>query len=84
MTLNNLLPGQKAVITGINKGEGALSRLLAMGVTPGSSIIMVARHPFRGPLTIEIGNSRIALGREIASAVEVSLESTSIDIEKDL
>lgn len=71
MTLKDLLPGQEATIVRINKGERARNRLLAMGITPGSRIVLLARHPFRGPLTIEIGNTRIALGQEIASAVEV-------------
>jgi len=71
MTIKDLLPGQKAVIMEINRGEAARSRLLAMGITPGSHITLLASHPFRGPVTIEIGNMRLALGREIASAVEV-------------
>lgn len=71
MTLKDLLPGQEATIIRINKGEAARNRLLAMGITPGSNITLLARHPFRGPLTIAIGNTHLALGREIASSVEV-------------
>ncbi|MGS0764115.1 FeoA family protein [Syntrophomonas curvata] len=71
MTIKDLLPGQQATIIGINKGEAARNRLLAMGITPGSNITLLASHPFRGPLTVAIGNTRLALGREIASAVEV-------------
>ncbi|MGI5912485.1 MAG: FeoA family protein [Syntrophomonadaceae bacterium] len=71
MNLIELLPGQEATVTRIIKGEAARIRLLAMGITPGSSIVVLARHPFRGPVTIAVGNTRIAIGRELASAIEV-------------
>lgn len=74
MTINELLPGQKATIIKINKGEAARNRLLAMGITPGSTITILARHPFRGPVTVDLGNSRMAIGREIARAIEVKPE----------
>ena len=74
MTINELSPGQKATIIKINKGEAARNRLLAMGITPGSSITLLARHPFRGPVTVDLGNSRMAIGREIARAIEVKPE----------
>lgn len=73
MTITDLLPGQEATIIGISKGEAARNRLLAMGITPGSKITLLASHPFRGPLTIAIGNTCLALGREIASSIEVML-----------
>lgn len=74
MTINELSPGQKATIIKINKGEVARNRLLSMGITPGSTVTILARHPFRGPVTIDLGNSRMAIGREIARAIEVKLE----------
>ena len=64
MTINELLPGQKATIIKIN-------RLMAMGITPGTSITILARHPFRGPVTVDLGNNRMAIGQEIARAIEV-------------
>jgi ferrous iron transport protein A len=74
MTINELSPGQRATIIKINKGEAARNRLLSMGITPGSTVTILARHPFRGPVTIDLGNSRMAIGREIARAIEVKLE----------
>lgn len=74
MTINELLPGQKATIIKINKGGAACNRLMAMGITPGSSITILARHPFRGPITVDLGNSRMAIGREIARVIEVKPE----------
>ncbi|MDD3898952.1 MAG: FeoA family protein [Syntrophomonadaceae bacterium] len=71
MTISELLPGQKATIIKINKGEAARNRLLAMGIIPGTSITILARHPFRGPVTVDLGNNRIAIGQEIARAIEV-------------
>lgn len=77
MTINDLSPGERATITRINKGKTAYDRLLAMGLTPGSTVTVLARHPFKGPITIDLGsNNRIAIGREIARAIEVEPQNS--------
>jgi len=63
--------GRKARVLSINKGAGAEQRLLEMGIVPGVEVELLAKHPFKGPVIVKLNNSRIALGRKLASAIEV-------------
>lgn len=71
MTLDRLKTGQSARVKDINRGSNAQQRLMEMGIVPGVEIELLAKHPFRGPVIIQLNNTRIALGRRLASAVEV-------------
>ena len=53
------------------KIDGAERRLFEMGIMPGTELQLMARHPFKGPLVIRVGNADVALGRTIANKVKV-------------
>ncbi len=73
MTLAELLPGQQAEIVEV-KGEGALRRrLLDMGLTPGTQLIMGTPAPSGDPLCIRIRSYVLSLRKEDASFIEVDL-----------
>lgn len=71
MTLLDMKPGQTGQIISINKGSQGARRLFEMGLVPGAKVTLLSRHPFSGPLVLLIGNSKVALGRGIADAVEI-------------
>lgn len=71
MRLDILETGRKVRVKRINRGEGAEQRLLEMGIVPGVEVELLGKHPLRGPIIIQLGNSRIALGRKLASSIEV-------------
>ncbi len=60
--------GQKLKVLKI---DGAERRLFEMGIMPGTELQLIARHPFKGPLVIKVGNADVALGRMIANKVKV-------------
>ena len=62
--------GQKFKVLKI-EGRGSERRLFEMGIMPGSELQLIARHPFKGPLVIKVGNADVALGRSIANKVKV-------------
>ena len=68
--LTNLQAGKKARILKIDGGTGAKSKLQAMGIFPGIDITVVQSMD-RGPVVIEAGNTRLAIGRGLAEKVEV-------------
>ncbi len=74
MTLRDMKVGQRAKILKIVKGTSAERRLFEIGIIPGAQVKLVSRHPFRGPLVFQIGNAKIAVGRGIASSVEIQIE----------
>lgn len=75
MTLKEMQVGQSGEVSRILKGSMAERRLFEIGIVPGVKVKLLSRHPFQGPLVLQIGNARIALGRRIAASVEVKPEN---------
>lgn len=71
MRLDTLETGRKVRVISINRRAGAEQRLLEMGIVPGAEIELLAKHPLRGPVIVKLNNTRIALGRHLASSIEV-------------
>ena len=70
-TLDDLRPGDAAVIECV-RDQGAIGeRLLEMGMTPGTVIEVVRRAPFGDPLQVRLRGYLLALRREQARAVQV-------------
>ncbi len=61
--------GKKARIIDIFGGRGMVRRLMKMGLSPGSEIIVIRNS--LGPLIIEVRGVRLALGRGLASRILV-------------
>ena len=71
MTLSNVQPGKKAVVSAV-KGEGRITRrLMEMGVVPGVSVRMVKAAPFGDPIEVRLLGYNLAIRRNEADAVEV-------------
>jgi ferrous iron transport protein A len=63
--------GERGVVYKILGGHGVTRRLEALGVRPGVLITKVSSQFMRGPITIQLGNTQIALGFGIAKKVIV-------------
>ena len=72
MQLVELEPGKKAIIRRLDGGRAILSRLAALGFTPGA-VVTVIRNSDHGPLLVSLRGSRVALGRGEAAHIFVSL-----------
>jgi len=73
MNSGQLKKGQKAKIFSIGKDGFFQRKMFEMGILPGAEIELIASHPFRGPLVFRIGQSQIALGRNVAAAVKIEI-----------
>jgi len=69
--LGNLKPGQRAVVVAIHGGIGVSGRLDAMGIRPGIVLQKISGQPLGGPVVVQVGNNRIALGFGMARKVQV-------------
>jgi ferrous iron transport protein A len=69
--LSALAPGKAGVVSRLAGGAGFMSRLAALGFTPGATLTMVQNFG-RGPLIVSIRGTRIALGRGEAAKVYVT------------
>ncbi len=71
MNLIQLDIGKNAVIRELQGGQQAISRLEAMGMTPGSSILKKSASILRGPLVVQKGSLQMAIGYGMAKRIIV-------------
>ncbi|MBI2939389.1 MAG: metal-dependent transcriptional regulator [Chloroflexi bacterium] len=70
--LADLEPGQSAVVQRVSDADPDLLRYLAsLGLVPRATVEMLDKAPFGGPLTIRVGGTQHAVGRELASSIRV-------------
>lgn len=83
LPLTSLKEGESGVVTSIKlRGRGKHSglglglqrRLLDMGLTPGTRVVVVKSSPFGGPLEVQVRGSRLAIGRGVAERIYVEVE----------
>ncbi|ACK41832.1 MULTISPECIES: FeoA family protein [Dictyoglomus] len=67
MALSFVKEGQEVKVIAIRGGKGAVQRLAEMGILPGVRIKVISNSG--GPIVIALGNSRIALGKGLASKI---------------
>ena len=72
ITLDKLLPGQKAEIEQFSDLDLSL-KLLEMGCTPGEIITMISYAPLGDPISIKVDNYLLSLRKKEASSVIVKL-----------
>lgn len=71
MTLNELKIGQSGVVTAVN-GQGALRRrLLDMGITPRTTIMLRKAAPLGDPIEIRLRGYELTLRLEDAKQIEL-------------
>jgi ferrous iron transport protein A len=68
--LSDLPGGTTGVVCALNGGKELTSRLASLGVTPGTSILVVQNFG-HGPVMFVVRDTRIALGRGEAHSVLV-------------
>ena len=73
LNLNQLSAGQSGTVTEIIGGRGMIRRLAAMGILPGRKVTKVSSMLFRGPVTLQVGRSQVAIGFGMAQKVIVEL-----------
>jgi ferrous iron transport protein A len=72
--LNRMQAGQSGRVVEIEGGSGLASRLSAMGIRTGRKITKLSSMLMRGPVTVQAGSTRLALGFGMAGKIIVELE----------
>ena len=71
--LTDLEEGCSAVVTRVPDGDPELLRYLAeLGVVPAEPVVLLARAPFDGPVTVEIGGREHSLSPALARRILVA------------
>jgi len=74
VTLRQMQSGQSGKVVEIQGGHGLVNRLSALGIRPGKKITKVSSMLMRGPVTIQSGNTRIAVGFGMANKMIIELD----------
>jgi len=70
-TLDQLVPGESAVIDAIGGPASTARRLMELGLAPGTSIELIRRAPLGDPLELRIRRVHLSLRRSQAKHVRV-------------
>lgn len=73
MTLVRMQSGQSGIIVRIEGGIGMVNRLAALGIRPGKRVTKVSSMLMRGPVTIVVDRTQVAIGFGMANRVIVEL-----------
>jgi ferrous iron transport protein A len=73
MPLTKIKIKQTAVVKEIIGGYGVIRRLESMGIRPGKKVTMISSHFWRGPVTVMVDKSKVAIGHGIARKVLVEV-----------
>jgi Fe2+ transport system protein FeoA len=68
--LSSISPGQRVRVHEVRGGSGLGHRLASMGIFAGSELLLV-RGGSRGPIIIQVGESRYVLGRGMGHKILV-------------
>ena len=62
---------KKAKITAIHGGHHFHRKMFVMNLRVGQTIEVISKQPFRGPITIAVGNCNMTIGRGMAHHIYV-------------
>ena len=65
---------QKGRVTAILGGSGFANRMMSLGIYAGREITKLSHFALRGPVTIKVGRSVLALGHGMAAKITVEVE----------
>jgi ferrous iron transport protein A len=72
--LTQMKTGERGTIIELYGGYGMVARLEAMGIRPGVMLTKVSSQIMRGPVTVKIGNTQVAIGFGMARKVIVRVD----------
>ena len=72
--LTQLEEGTSGVVVHIHGGYGLIRRLESLGIRVGKKVTKVSAQFMRGPVTVRIGNSHVAVGFGMAKKILVEIE----------
>lgn len=76
MALDTVEVRKRVRVIVIDGGHRVRAHLNTLGIHVGDWLTVVERAPFRGPVLVEINGTRLALGRGVASKIQVEIDGT--------
>jgi ferrous iron transport protein A len=73
LPLTQMQSGQSGILAEISGGYGLVNRLNALGLRPGKRVTKISSMLMRGPVTVRMDRTEIAIGFGIARKIMVRL-----------
>jgi len=80
LTLARMRTGRSGKVVEVLGGRGISSRLSALGLRPGLRVTKVSSMFMRGPVTVQLGNSQVAIGFGMANKIIIEPEESPDDM----
>jgi len=74
VSLRQMYSGQSGRVRQIDGGMGMVNRLNSLGIRPGKKITKVSSMLMRGPVTVQLDSTRLAIGFGMANKIIIELE----------
>ncbi|MBU0683415.1 MAG: FeoA family protein [Candidatus Omnitrophota bacterium] len=74
LNLTQLKAKQHAKVLELDGGYAFVQRLEALGVRPGIQITKISSHFWKGPVTVLVGKTKIAIGYGMAKKIKVMVK----------
>ena len=74
ISLQKMKAGQSGTVAQLLGGHGLVNRLSALGIRPGKRITKVSSMFMRGPVTVQVNSTQIAIGFGMANKVLVKMD----------
>jgi len=71
--LNDLNRGESGVVREIKGGQGLINRLNALGIITGKKITKIDSMLMRGPVTIRVNRTKVAIGFGMAGKIFIEV-----------
>lgn len=77
MHLDQLKPGESAVIDRVQAEQALYQRLTALGFRHGKHLQLIRQAAFNGPLHVRIGSTDVIIRRQDARAIRLTSQTDS-------
>ena len=74
IALTQLSENQKVKVVEIQGGHNVEHKLESLSIRPGVDIIKISSHFWRGPITVLVGQAKVAIGHGMAEKIYVEVE----------
>jgi ferrous iron transport protein A len=72
--LSQMGSGEQGIVSAIKSGYGLTERAESLGIRIGIEIKKISSQLMHGPVTIQVGNTQVALGFGMAKKIFVKVE----------
>ena len=77
LTAREMRTRQSGMIIQVSGGHGLVRRLEALGIRPGKRITKVSSMFMRGPVTLQIDHSQVAIGHGMGGRILVEVDQAA-------